>query len=278
MEHDLELNDGSILKIRGMNSSIISNEYDNDEGKSLILTSFQSGFIEEPNITYVSMCHHPPQRIREEDDLEDCLNSRVAIQLFGHKHRQRLRRNGEGLRISAGAVHPARDESPWEPCYNWISICVDITESNRNLVVDVWPRVWRPASRTFEPEFHDSKEFRRFTLPLKPWKGSKVKKIQAQVGDQTKGPLAVIKARYPMDPKRQLVYRFLSLPYTQIIEIAVGLRLLTDQDKGVEDLELFKRFIARAEKRGRETMAQLWDLVEDKYGSERSTTNPFKTN
>ena len=81
-----------------------------------------------------------------------------------------------------------------------------------------------------------------------------------------------------MDPKRQLVYRFLSLPYTQIIEIAVGLRLLTDQDKGVEDLELFKRFIARAEKRGRETMAQLWDLVKDKYGSERSTTNPFKTN
>ena len=108
-QDDLELNDGSILKIRGMNSSIISNEYDNDEGKSLILTSFQSGFIEEPNITYVSMCHHPPQRIREEDDLEDCLNSRVAIQLFGHKHRQRLRRNGEGLRISAGAVHPCSD-------------------------------------------------------------------------------------------------------------------------------------------------------------------------
>ena len=79
-----------------------------------------------------------------------------------------------------------------------------------------------------------------------------------------------------MDPKKQLVYRFLSLPYTQIIEIAVGLRLLTDQDKGVEDLELFKRFIARAEKRGRETMAQLWDLVEDKYRERKKHHKPLQ--
>lgn len=274
-EKDLELNDGSILRIRGMNSSIISDEFDNDRGKSLMLSSFQSVFNEEPNITYMSMCHHPPQRILEEDELEDCLSSRVAIQLFGHKHRQRLVPIGDRLRVSAGAVHPARDEGNWEPCYNWFSTRVDGIDSGRKLIVDVWPRVWRRASRTFEPEYHDGKEFQRFILPLKPWNGSKEKKRQAQAA--TKSPLTVTKVRYFMDPKRKLVYRFLSLPYTQIIEIAVGLGLLRDQDKGVEDLELFKRFIARAEEKGREGMAQLWDLVEDKYGSDKDTVNPFRT-
>jgi len=272
-EKDLPLNDGSTLKIRGLNSSLISDESDDDERRSLILSSFQIGFQEDASVTYMSMCHHPPHLIRQEDEFEDCLQARVAVQLFGHKHRQRLNVIDDRLRISAGAVHPSRRESGWEPRYNWVSIYADSIGDQRNLIVEVWPRIWDQTRRTFEPEVKDGRESRIFPLPLKPWQGKEIEEHQPHALPREKGDLTVGKARYLMEPKRKLVYRFLSLPYNQIIEIAVTLNLLTDKDKGVEGLELFKRFIERAEKR--EMMDKLWDAVEQKYGNANATENPF---
>ena len=76
-----------------------------------------------------------------------------------------------------------------------------------------------------------------------------------------------------MNPARRLTYRFLSLPYRKRLEIAQGLGLLREEDKGLRDSELFKRFFARAKEK--EILEQLWDEVERRHG-EKLEKNPFK--
>jgi hypothetical protein len=186
---------------------------------------------------------------------------------------QRLRNIDGKLRVSAGAVHPSRDELEWQPRYNWLSLHVDGLDEHRKLIVQVWPRVWDSVNRKFIGEFHDGRESRTYVLPLKPWNSGDARNSQAEEAGAAKTPMNV---RDSMDPKRKLVYRFLSLPYNQIFEIAISLDLLSNKDKGVEDLELFRRFVRRAEER--RILAELWDAVEMKYGDQGQTENPFKTN
>lgn len=50
--------------------------------------------------------------------------------------------------------------------------------------------------------------------------------------------------------ERQLVYKFLSLPYRQRFEIINKLGLLNDTDKGVADMEMYRIAFRRAQKLG----------------------------
>lgn len=66
-----------------------------------------------------------------------------------------------------------------------------------------------------------------------------------------------------MEGERKIVYHLLSLPYCQIIEIAVELNLLRNKDKkGGDELELVKRIFNRAKEMG--ILDQLQDAVERK--------------
>lgn len=76
-----------------------------------------------------------------------------------------------------------------------------------------------------------------------------------------------------MDPRRRLTYRFLSLPYHLRLAVAQELGLLTDEDKGVADGELFRRFLARARDRGQ--LDTLWRTVERHHGVADPGPSPF---
>ena len=278
-EDELVLNDGSVVILRGLNSTIISDETDKLRQK-VILSVYQTIFRDDPGRTYVTLCHHPPQWLRDEDATEDCLTAHVPIQLFGHKHRQRIRRIDNTLRLSAGAVHPSRPDVDWEPTYNYIALKAETRGNQRLLNVEVWTQVWNKGSRKFEPRHDntDGKEYHHYELPLKPWqaptaslshRGSSPDVSQKPAHESVS--IATKRIDSAMDPKRKLIYRLFSLPYHQIIEIAVTLNLLTDDDN-VQQFELYKRIFDRAE--ASKQLDKLWDIVNYYYPAEK-LPNPF---
>ncbi|MDE1821254.1 MAG: hypothetical protein KGJ23_08720 [Euryarchaeota archaeon] len=80
------------------------------------------------------------------------------------------------------------------------------------------------------------------------------------------------------DPYRRLHYRFLSLPFQKRLHIALGLGLLHDEDRDVDETQRGKRFMERAKEEG--LLATLWDLTEACYGPQHTKadgdTNPYR--
>lgn len=284
-EHDLKLNDGSTLRLRGLNSTLVSDHLDNNAEYKLILGSAQCTLIREDGVEYMTLCHHPPQWLRDQDTVGENLNARARIQLFGHKHHQRVEQINNTLRLTAGAVHPDRGEVTWQPRYNYITLFVNGQGESRRLEVDVYPRVWDDTEKLFKAD-HDSKgsDCRSFSLPMEPWKSLTPSQVSIPDRDVIQEPAKSEPAAPEnraadslgsgtMDASRRLTHRFLTLPYHERIEIAQKLHLLQDEDNGVQDAELFKRFFRRAKER--ELLEQLWDEVERHHHDGRQAENPF---
>lgn len=140
-EHDLILNDGSYLRLRGINSALVSNATDDNLTNKLVVTQNQSLPMQVDGVTYLTLCHHPPDWLCDADEVARHLRRRSRIQLFGHKHHYDLHTIDNSLVVSAGAVHPSRTESDWQPRYNFLSLEVVGERNARTLHVKVWPRV-----------------------------------------------------------------------------------------------------------------------------------------
>ncbi len=293
-QQELKLNDGSSLRIRGINSALASGPTDNQEDRKLVVGGFQSNLLREPGVAYLVMCHHPADWILDADNMIDGLDANAAIQLFGHKHRQRFQEVGnKGVRIVAGAVQPTRSEVGWQPRYNILAIDVETDNDNRNLRLMAWPRLWRDDLRRFTADAEtDGAIFRTFKLALGSWKGpiASRKELSSQqqinVDTNTQAPAdytvpeqnghqAVMNAEEGrfVDIERRLMYRFFGLSYAQIVKIAARLDLLSDEDAGAKDAERFQRFYKRA--RERQQLAELWSLVEERYDDNENQQNPF---
>jgi len=67
------------------------------------------------------------------------------------------------------------------------------------------------------------------------------------------------------DSKRKLIYHFLNLPFHEIIKIATNLDLILDEDRNVENIELYRRVINRAENENK--LAELWEEIEQLFSS-----------
>lgn len=280
-EQDLPLNDGSVLRLRGVNSALISHSRDDPGANKLILGSTQATIRRGSGVAHMLLCHHPPDWLLDYEIVEDHLNSRVQVQLFGHKHRQRMQRVGNSLRLYAGAVHPAREEPGWEPRYNVLVVKVEGEDARRELVLQVWPRVWSAARTKFVPEYDDDGQpCHTYRLPLEAWRRPVAPPAVSAPPLIPAGPVAsitysptVASEEVDMGPQRRLIYRFFSLPFHKRIEVAVRLGLLQDEDEGLEDNQLFERVLTRAESGHR--LGDLWAEVEAQHGDAQGAPNPF---
>ncbi len=284
--HDEELTDGTVLRIHGLNSTLISDEKDNQEEYKLILGRQQCQLSGEAadGVTHLAMCHHPPDWLRDSDVLEDVLNPRARVQLYGHKHRQRLSLVNGSCRIVAGAVHPNRDEQDWEPRYNWLRIDVECANTRRNLTVEVFPHVWSEPSQNFEPDRSTYTSFvndaetggHLVRLPLPPFTAA----VAVAVPERTNCDAEDLSMPSPptgsetMDPSRTLAHRFMRLPYVKRIHVANELELLANDDAHESDIEKFRRVFQRAKERP--CLAELWRLVEEGHGDGMYSENPFE--
>ena len=179
---DFRLNDGSILRIRGINSTLVS--YNNDAESSLIVGKFQSTIGREDGVEYLIMCHHPYQWLMDRDHLNDHWQNRAKIQLFGHKHRHRITRLNDSLIVASGAMHPDRREPNWIPSYNALKIYVNKEGEQRNLNIEVFPRVWKDATQGFQSETTAGKNYSLYSFPIDEWDGPQsLEKEQVAIQD-----------------------------------------------------------------------------------------------
>ena len=275
-ESDLPLNDGSTLRLVGLNSTLISDDFDNDTDHKLVLGSYQCSFVPQDGLEFLTLCHHPPQWLRDEDAVAASLKARVRVQLFGHKHKQVLDQINGTVRLTAGAVHPDRQEDSWQPRYNFIAIRVEGVNKERKLHVQVHPREWSEESRDFAPDYDgEGKETREYKFNLKPWSSpgglgddgtnsgtNEAERLTASLG-QSAG----------MDARRRLTYRYYGLSFSERLAVAQALELVEDEDKDVAEAELFRRFFQRAAERT--LLARLWEEVEARHDDDRGRDNPF---
>lgn len=250
-DRDFELNDGSILRLRVMNSSLLSGLYD-DEG-TLFLGRRAWTMPTATDVQYMTMTHHPPSWLMDRREIEGALNGRSRIQLCGHEHDQRVVPGRDWVKLFAGSVNPHRAEPNWRPGYNIVEVHIE-DSVRREMVVDVHAREWQgepPQFRAHEDVNNKTVHQTRIALPAL--------KIARQgaitlVGDDTDVTSSTQTAvpRPASEPSmRSIVNRFFRLTLSQKNEIVGRLNLVEDQDGLLPDFERFKLALLRAKQASR---------------------------
>jgi predicted phosphodiesterase len=279
-EKDLVLSCGTIFRLRGLCSVLVSNG--EDEKGNIVLGSVQATVPRVDGVNYLTLCHHPPDWLLDQDHITVPLEKRVRIQLFGHKHLQMVQIIDGMLRVTAGAMHPERTGQVWDPAYNVIVI------DRRDTVtmgVRLYQRQWDKAVGRFAPlrDSDSGASFRDMTWQsAAPVPGHPARRIAVMASAPIpEHPATIDNAVIPKgneampEPnyKRRLTFRFLGLSFRNQISIANALGVLTDEDRALSHDALFRVLFERALQMGR--LATLWDETEKKY-ADRSPTNPFE--
>ena len=283
-ERDLKLACGTPVRLRGLTSALVSNEEDRRTG--IVLGTAQATVERAHGVLHMTLCHHPPDWLRDHDAVEDHLKSKVHIQLFGHKHSQRIDEINGKVRLVAGAMHPERNEGGWLPTYNFLE--VSRRDSDR-IGLRVYQRQWNQPDTNFVAwrDPNNGKDHREFF-----WSGfPAATKTERHSGVPHEAGGAAVAASVPssvvattvtekddsMPPpnhERRLTYRFLTLPFRHQIAIANSLNLLTDEDQALSDEPLFRELFKRATADG--LLAKLWDETEKRHADPAPFT-PFDT-
>lgn len=293
-EKDIVLNDGSKLRIRGLNSAIGCNKDDDkDTGNLLTVGSANCAVPRLEAHEYMTLCHHPPDWLRDSDEAMKYLNSRVRLQLFGHKHQRRIELGDENgftyLKLHAGAVNPPTSETTL-PRYNVIALRVSTStpeEKKRTLHVEIHPRIWDPDQTKFIPEFAicaaggTSKTFAMSLNWLEkvtqPELASTPQLAEVASHPQVNNPFNIPTSAEPapkvMNGTWKLSFRFLSLPFHKRMEVANELHLLEDSDSQIDPAELFRRLFRRAAERNE--LREFYNTVEKKRTGSLPEDNPF---
>jgi len=256
-EDELFLNDGSRLRIRGVNSALISSSLDDENTGKLILGSVQTQYEPEQNVVYLTLCHHPPDWLLDGGDAHEAMVASSNIQLFGHKHTHRHETINQTLRLHSGAVHPVRKEKPWEPRYYFIAIKVEGSGKSRHLVVDLYPRVWSKTSRSFVRDAGDFEgQFLTERLKLPKWNPPASESAKSGADPKAEGSTVSM----TLD-KKKLVNRFMMLPYHSQLTIMRTFGLFDENErKTIPDTELFISCFQRAREKG--VLDKVWDAIE----------------
>jgi hypothetical protein len=247
---DLKLNDGTALVLRGLNSCLVSDQTD-DKGKPCALLGQRQVQLEDaPGRVYVTLCHHPPDWLLDEDFVVDHLTARAHIQLFGHKHRQRVRKHDNSIVMAAGALHPDRTEDGWDPRYNLFTLEVVQHEVARTLEVSVYERQWKTEETRFGRYIGGDGEYpRKFTLTLRgspPQVAPTASPSDNAVGESKRAEEAAMPTS-----ARRIVYDFFALPYPVRHHVLFSLGLLDEDDEGLDDSAIIRRALDRARSAGR---------------------------
>ncbi|MFJ7797761.1 metallophosphoesterase [Pseudomonas sp. NPDC096950] len=262
-EHDFALNDGTTLRIRGLNTALLSGLSD-VEG-SLFLGSRAWTLPCQTGIEYLVMAHHPPMWLADQKEAERAFNNSARIQLFGHEHDQRIVPGRDWIKLFAGSVNPHRAEPNWRPGYNIIEVYVD-PGLPRKLKVEVHARDWQgdPAQfRSIEDVGYDPIHRADIKLPNLP--AAMFNQARPVAAAPPGPPVSTVSSAMrativePQHRFRLSVYRFFKLTLSQKNEIVGHLKLAEENDSRLTDVERFKLSLIRARDSGQ--MDALEDLM-----------------
>ncbi|MGI2214341.1 metallophosphoesterase [Shewanella oncorhynchi] len=249
-KRDIQLNDGSILRLWGLNTALVSSSKDTEGELFVDSSSFQ--ISNEVGVVNLVMAHHPFNWLREGQALEDHLNDVAAVQIFGHTHTNRVNLNRDYVRFSASAANPERHEAGWEPGYNLIKLEVS-TAPTRVLKIEGHIRVWQTAPGKFIPKQDRSSPVYRHEIQIGAWAGqsNQKKTVEANVVQTSTEPELSQMAAEQEFELRELALKFYRLSFSQKSAIAGRLGLFEDSDVSLPDVERFRRVFIRAHERGK---------------------------
>lgn len=253
-KRDLKLNDGSVLRLTGLNSAFVSSQADQRNDLFVDPACFQ--VTRERGVEHVAICHHPFTWLRNGEALKDHLNDVARIQLFGHEHTNRIELNRDSIRVSASAAHPDRTEHGWEPGYNLLELEVINTGTERELSIVAHVRIWQSRPGQFRPKMDRENDVFRHKISLDGWAALPVEAeatisspelVQSESARPTLEPQTA--GSDPMDTLRNISVRFFKLTLSQKSAIAGKLGLLENEDLNQPDFERFRRVFVRARDR-----------------------------
>lgn len=263
IDRSFELNDGSTLKLWGVNSAFVSSSADRDD---LCVDPATFQITRHAAIVNMVVTHHHPSWLRQRQRVEDHYGDVAQIQLFGHIHTNRILRDEKFIRFTASALHPDRTESNWEPGYNVLQVEVEREGGERRLHVKAHVRVWQESPTQFRAKMNGEETFFEHWIKLEPWEASHV--ADAPHTTTSEPPEAGRSDPSPnvetMSVLRELGIRFYRLTFSQKSEIAGRLGLLEDQDMSAPDFERFRRVFVRAGERKK--LADLKRAIEEAEG------------
>jgi predicted phosphodiesterase len=264
---DLVLNDGSTLRLRGLNSVLISGLEDNDKENKMLLGAIQTEYGRAEGVEYLTLCHHPTDWLLDKDAVDEALLAYSRIQLFGHKHVQKANKMDETLWLVAGAVHPERTKPGWLPRYNFLSIEVEGKGKDRFMSVDVYARVWSQTERQFTREqgSYDG-EFRNYRLKLPEWRPEMIAQKEVTPGSEPLTPNPGEGQKGLNLNRKKLLFRFIGLPHHSKVAIMKKFGLWEESDQKLPDAEIFAACFERAKNKG--VLDAVWDAVEGQVGQQ----------
>ncbi len=257
---DLRLNDGSILRLWGVNTAFVSSAADKEGDIFVDPASLQ--ITREAGVTNLVAAHHHLSWLRQKQAFEDHLNDVAPIQIFGHIHTNRIHMNRDWMRLTASAMHPDRHEAAWEPGYNIIELQVEPDGSRRSLRIKAHVRVWQTAPGGFHPKMDKGNNIFEHSIGLEPWEGDNAKRSAGEPAspERIQGLLATPGAE-TMTTLREIGVRFYQLSFSKKSEIAGKLNLLEEEDMSQPDFERFRRVFLRAHERKK--LEELKNAVEE---------------
>ena len=243
-EQDIMLHGNYTLRLIGINSTIVSSEEDSLPGgreEPMRISRMQIPSRKE-NAIYLSLCHHPPECwFDPENILKQRMNHRVALQLYGHKHLQTIKREGNSLIVGCGAANPVREDADWVPRYNWITLDVSENKGVPALIVKIYPRILDKDEDRFEADRMscEGQEFIEFLIDLVDQDAELARLEKTQQEKESKV--------FVDSWERRFAYDFMNLPYYKREVILQKLNLKYPEDDGMKHTELLKIIIHRAE-------------------------------
>lgn len=233
------------LKLRGMNSCIISSHKDHEgkkeqdvhDARKMIVGQNQIPSYEE-NVVWGLICHHPTIFWKFEKDMLPKLDKRVDIQLYGHMHQQAIDASPERLVINAGAAQPVRG-ADWVPRYNWIVFDCDCVNGDRIVKVKAYPRVLSKDRDRFLCDYEScskGKNFFEYELNIDE---KRRKNLQDSLNDKNGSAIEVANSGVMRQGiEKEIVYNFFELSYVQQNEILNELKLLRSEYAGKQYVEV----------------------------------------
>lgn len=264
-EDELPLGLGYKLRMRGITTVLISDGRDDDGANRLAVARMQCAFLREPGTIWMVLGHHPLSWLRRSDVLTTALRPHARVQAWGHRHAYWARSADDNVEVFAGALHPDRQEAPWEPHFNILSLEVRLGGEEAFLDVEVEGRKWFPNEGAFGPDVDSS--------------GESVKRFELGLGQAMVSPNGGRPERAPMSDdvetgssatsrrttrrSRRLAYRFSELPYQVRLDIARRLGFVADDTPPLSEPQLLHH-VSRAAQ-SEEASARLWDEVASRH-------------
>jgi hypothetical protein len=246
---DLRLNDGSILRLWGFNTVLVSDITDAKE--RMLIDPAAAQIEEEDGVCHMVMAHHPFEWLKNGRDFQDRCEKVAHIQLFGHEHTRRVEEGKYFVRIRAGAMHPDRDESEWKPGYNWIDVAIDARDSKRSLVVKVWVRQFETNNFLAVPDMKGRPIWEN-SYELPDWTAPKVSAAETTKAATSVSALEsqIMTTSAPKPTVRSVTIKLFKLKEHEQRRVITLLDLDRPSDREMKDYELVVAAVKRSDELG----------------------------